>query len=88
MVGKQILKKNEILNRVEINGESNCFITLKTKKGNFANNAQVRLTNPAKNELGRMSKVMLDKIKLAIRERFKQWKNTQKVRDWFKANNK
>ena len=35
-----------------------------------------------------MSKVMLDKIKLAIRERFKQWKNTQKVRDWFKANNK
>ena len=88
MVGKQILKKNEILNRVEINGESNCFITLKTKKANFANNAQVRLTNPAKNQLGRMSKVMLDKIKLAIRERFKQWKNTQKVRDWFKANNK
>ena len=88
MVGKQILKKNEILNRVEINGESNCFITLKTKKANFANNAQVRLTNPAKNQLWRMSKVMLDKIKLAIRERFKQWKNTQKVRDWFKANNK
>ena len=88
MVSKQILKKNEILNRVEINGESNCFITLKTKKANFANNAQVRLTNPAKNQLWRMSKVMLDKIKLAIRERFKQWKNTQKVRDWFKANNK
>ena len=37
-----------------------------------------------------MSKVMLDKIKLARRERFsfKQWKNTQKVINWFKANNK
>ena len=25
MAGKQILKNNEILNRIEINGENNCF---------------------------------------------------------------
>ena len=79
--GKQILKSNEILNRVEINGENNCFFTIKDHKDSFANNPQVRLINPAKNELGRISKVILDKINLAIREHFSfnQWKNTQNV---------
>ena len=85
MAGKQILKNNEILNRIKTNGENNCFFTLKEHKDNFANNPQVRLTNPAKNELGRISKVILDKINLAIREHFSfnQWKNTQNVIDWF-----
>ena len=32
MAGKQILKNSEILNRVEINGENNCFILLKDHK--------------------------------------------------------
>ena len=50
------------------------------------NNPQVRLINPAKNELGRVSKAILGKINLTKREHFsvKQWKNTQKVIDWFK----
>ena len=61
MAGKHILKNNENLNRVEINGESNCFFTLKNHKNNFANNPQVRLMNPAKNELGKISKVTLEK---------------------------
>ena len=64
---KQILKNNEILIRIEINRENNCFFILKDHKDNFANNPQVRLINPAKNELGRISKVMLDKINLGIR---------------------
>ena len=66
MAGKQILKKYETLNRIEINVENNCFFT-RDHKDNFANNPQVRLKNPAKNELGRISKVILDKINLAIR---------------------
>ena len=38
-----------------------------------------------KNELGRISKVILDKINLAIREHFSfnQWKNVQNIIDWF-----
>ena len=85
MAAKQILKNNEILNRIEINGENSCFFTLKDHNDNFANNPQVRLINPAKNELGRISKVILDKINLAIREHFSfnQWKNTQNIIDWF-----
>ena len=66
MADKQILKNNEILRRVEINGENNCFFTLKYHKYNFANKQQVRLINPAKNELGKIIKVTLDKINLAI----------------------
>ena len=70
MAGKQILKKTEILDHVEISGENNCFFKLKDHKDNFANNPQARLINPAKNELGRISTVILDKINLAIREDF------------------
>ena len=70
MAGKQIFKINEVLNRVKINGENNCFFTWKDHKDNFANNAKVRLMNPAKNELERISKVTLGKTNLAIREHF------------------
>ena len=85
MACKQIFKNNEILNRVEINGENNWFFRLKYHKDNFANNLQVRLINPVENELGRISKVILDKINLAIKEHFSfnQWKNTQNGKDWF-----
>ena len=77
MPGKQILENNKIRN----NGENDCFFTLKDHKDNFANNPQVRLINPVKNELGRISKVILDKINLAMREHFSSnhWKNTQNV---------
>ena len=54
MAGKNFLKNNEILNRIGINGENNCCFTLKDHKDNFANNSQVRLINPAKNEPGRI----------------------------------
>ena len=45
MAGKQILRNNEILSSVEINGENNCFFTLKDHKDKFANIPQVRLIN-------------------------------------------
>ena len=85
MTGKQILKNTEILNRIDINRENNCLFTLKDRKDNFGNNPQVRLRNLAKNELRRISKVLLDNINLAIREHFSldQWQNTQNVIDWF-----
>ena len=81
MTSKQILKNNEILDCIEINGKNNIFVTLKDHKDNFANNAQVRLINPAKNELGRISKVILDKINLVIREHFSfnQWRKTSRT---------
>ena len=60
--GKEILKNKEALHRLDSNEENNCFFTLKDHKENFQNNPTVRLINPAKNEIGRISKVILDKI--------------------------
>ena len=46
--GKQILKNRVLLNRLEINGEDNSFITPKDQKENFNNNPTVKLITPAK----------------------------------------
>ena len=85
--GKKILRNREVLNRLEINGENNSFITLKDHKENFNNHPTVRLINLAKNELGRISKVILDTTNKNIREAMgsNQWRNTYTVFDWFKS---
>ena len=43
--------------------------------------------NPAKNELDRISKTILDKVNVNLRNSLllNQWKNTQEVIDWFKG---
>ena len=61
------------------------FFTLMDHKENFQNNPTVRLINPAKNDIGRISKVILDKINSSLIKQLKvnQWKNTQNVIEWF-----
>ena len=46
-----------------------------------------RLLNPAKNELGRIGKVILDKINLNLQNATKvnHWKNTNDAISWFKS---
>ena len=85
--GKQILKNREVLNQLEINGENNSFLTLKDHKENFNNNPTVRLINPTKNELGRISKAILDTANKNIREAMglNQGRNTDTVIDWFQG---
>ena len=60
--GKKIANKKNILHRIQVNCKEDCFITVKVKKPNFENNATARLINPAKNEIGRISKVVLENI--------------------------
>ena len=85
--GKNMLKNKEVIKRMFVNGKQNCFITLEDHKSNFQSNPTVRLLNPAKNELGRISKTILDKIYVNLRNslHLNQWKNTQEVIDWFKG---
>ena len=82
---QEILKNKEALSRLDINEESNCFFTLKDHKENFQNNPTVRLINAAKNDIGRISKVILGKINSSLIKqlRVNQWKNTQNVIEWF-----
>ena len=74
-------------NKKNVNGKQSCFITLKDHKPNFQNNPNARLLNPGKNELGRISKTILDKINVNLRNslQLNDQKNTQKVIDWFKG---
>ena len=82
---KQVLDNNKVLKRKKTNGENNCFISLKIHKENFQNNPTVRLINPAKNELGKKRKVILDGMNKNIRENLQlnQWKNASTVIDLF-----
>ena len=79
--GKQVLHNNQVLKRMQTNGKNNCFISLKDHK----ENPTVRLINPAKNKLGKISKVILDRINKTTQENLQlnQWKNTSTVIDWF-----
>ena len=54
--GIKYAKEANILDKVEVNGTANCCITLKDHKANFLNHPTTRLINPAKNEIGRISK--------------------------------
>ena len=70
---------------MQTNGANNCFISLKDHKENFQNNPTVRLIKPAKNELGKISKVILDRINKNIQENLQlnRWENISTVIDWF-----
>ena len=65
--------------------QSRAFISLKNHKENFKNNPKCRLINPAKNNLGLLSKQVLDRINNNIRSKTNsnQWRNTKSVIDWF-----
>ena len=66
-------KEVSITDRIEINGTGDSFITLKDHKENFVNRPTTRLLNPAKNEIGRISKHILQNINTTLSE-----KNTSK----------
>ena len=88
-------KEATIIDRIEINGTSNSFITLKDHNENFLNLPTTRLLNPAKNEIGGISKRILQNIKskrilqninttLSEKIKVNEWKNTESVISWLK----
>jgi len=82
---KSIAKQLGIDEKVECLAKPNAFITLKDHMENFTNNPKCRLINPAKSELGKVSKVLLDNINRKVRDSSKvnQWHNTDEVVEWF-----
>ena len=52
----------DILDRIQVNGNEECFITLKDHELHFQNNATARLIHPAKNKIGTISKDILENI--------------------------
>lgn len=76
--GIKYSKEGKVLHRTELNGTGNCFITLKNDKTNLINNPITRLIKPAKNDIVRISKEILDRINSLLCSNFKvnTWKNT------------
>ena len=69
----------------------NSFVTLKDNKENFMNHPTIRLINPSNNEIGRISKHILDQIntELVSKLSVNEWKNTISVSKSFRnINNK
>ena len=62
-----------------------CFVTIKDHKDNFRVNWKYKLLNPTKSELGKISKDILQQIRINIRTALNvnQWQNTSEVIKWF-----
>ena len=75
-----------IIDRIEINDTGNSLIILKDHKENFLNRPTTRLLNPVKNEIGRISKHILQNVNKTLPEEIKEkeWKNTESIINWFK----
>ena len=80
-------REANVINRTKINVTDSSFITLKDHKENFLNRPTIRLLNPANNEIGRISKHILQNINKTLSEEIKvnEWKNTVSVINWFKS---
>lgn len=82
---KNLIKELKLEDRMEVHTTNNCFLTLKDHKDNFSNNPKCRLINPAKTDLGKVSKHLLDRMVSQIRSitGVNHWKNTAEVLSWF-----
>ena len=61
-IAKKITKKLSIDDRVQRMEELEAYITVKDHKDEFPNKIPCRLINPSKSNLGKISKIILDKI--------------------------
>ena len=77
----------DIADRVFKTSERQAFLTYKDHKDNFENAKQSRLINPCKQELGKVSKQILEKVVIFVRKatKYLQFKNTISVIQWFKS---
>ena len=82
---KIITEELKIADRVEAHSESPAFISLKDHKTDFKTNPRCRLINPAKSQIGNISKTILQNLNKNVREAtgLEQWQSTKQVLQWF-----
>ena len=78
---RKVAKDLKIDDRVFVTQKREAVIFLKDHKQNFRNNPQCRIINPTKQELGKASKQILEKVVEKIRKvsNLNHWKNTTSV---------
>ena len=84
---KSIANNLGLSDRMERFAERPAFVTLKDHKEDFRSNPKCRLINPAKSEVGHISKAILEKVVASVAEAsgLNQWRSTSSVINWFKA---
>ena len=73
--------------RMDTMAEREAYVTLKDHKERFADNLPCRLINPAKSEIGLISKRIIDNINASIRAKagVTIWRSSAAVIEWFRA---
>ena len=81
-----IAAKFHIADRMETMARKEAFLTLKDHKGNFDAKLPCRLIDPAKSEMEKVSKQILDAINQDLRRKLRLtvWRNATEVVGWFK----
>ena len=79
-----------IVDRGEKYNTKNCFITIKDHKSDFKTNPECRLINPAKTQIGRVSKTIVQDICALLRLalNINQWWRTKDCIKWFEEYDK
>ena len=83
----EIANNLELANRMQKHTQSQSYITFKDHKSNFMDKKQCRLINPAKTDLGKISKFILENLNRELREKtgLNQWRSTPDVIRWFEC---
>ena len=83
----EIAKKLKLDQRMEVFTTSEAYLLVKDHKEHFPNKVAVRLINPCKTDLGRVSKVILQQLISDLNTVIQQnqWRSSQNVLDWFKS---
>ena len=83
---KDIATKLKIEDRVTTLARTEAYYTIKDHKKDFRTRPSYRLINPAKHELGKVSKQILERINREVRSSMKvnQWQSTKQALAWFK----
>ncbi len=82
----KLASKINIADRVDEYTRAEAFLTVKDHKANFPDRKEYRLLNPAKSNLGKVSKIILEKAIQTIKTatNLNLWKNSDQVIEWFK----
>ena len=78
-------KDKTLADRIDRGTQKSCFVSFKDHKPGFPGRVQTRLINPSKNNLGQISKNILDVINttLMIETKLPLWRSSSDVVNWF-----
>ena len=71
--------------RIDVLKKNECFISYKDHKDGFPGRIDTRLINPSKTNIGKISKVILQRINsnLRIKTGLNQWQSSDQAISWF-----